>query len=76
MEKLLTFAEVDHLFPNEWVLMAISPCDRALDGLPRGTVMYHSLDPAPVLERAARWEVPEQSVRFTGGLDRDVVYVL
>ena len=76
MDKLLTFAEVDQLFPNEWVLLAVNPCEASPDGTPLASVICHSADEGSVWERAGRWEEPEQAVRYTGGLDPNVVYAL
>ena len=76
MNDQLTLREIDGMYPDEWVLLA----DFAEPDRPRrrARVVFHSRDQVAVLARARarEWEWPEQSVRFTGGIDQSVVYAL
>ena len=70
IDHRLTLREIDGMYPDEWVLLA----DFAEPDRPRrrARVVFHSRDQVAVLAR--EWEWPEQSVRFTGGIDQSVVY--
>ncbi len=74
VDDRLTLREIDRMYPDEWVLLAdFADSDRPRR---RARVVFHSRDQVAVLARAREWEWPEQSVRFTGGIDQSVVYAL
>ena len=76
MEDTMTVDEIVERYPDEWVLIGYP--DLGEDGqlYHKGTLLFHSPDRKAVYSRADRWEAPVQSVKFTGRMDPNVVYVL
>jgi len=65
MSEVMTRAEAEVLFPDEWVLMDNS--EPVTDGNYRGRVIAHGKDKAQMLQKAKSLPLPrEVAVFFTG----------
>ena len=76
MEDTMTVDEIVERYPDEWVLIGYPDLGEDSRLYQKGILLFHSPDRKAVLSWAGRWEAPVQSLKFTGQLDPNVVYVL
>ena len=65
MSEVMTRAEAEALYPNEWVLMDNS--DPAADGNYKGRIIAHARDRAAVVREAMAQTLPKKVAVFFSG---------
>ncbi len=75
MDELLTIAEIEAKYPDEWVLLA-DPEVRKGPKVIRGTVVFHSPDRDQLDKRATELKLKSSAVRFTGKLPEHMAFNL
>lgn len=75
MDRLMTIAEIESEYVDEWVLVTDPLTDPMLQ-VHRGTVVWHSRDRDEVYRKAIELHPARFAVLFTGELPEDTAIVL
>lgn len=75
MSELLTLAEIEKLYPSEWILIEDPQTNEALV-VEAGRVCFHSKDRDEVYRKLVELRPKHFAMHFSGQIPEDVVVIL